>query len=189
MSEPNWLRDHYERPWPGRAELERMPGQPWPPDLPEGTFICSWRYDRPCDRYLVVTHADPRLLISGELLETIIDAPSQYARVTRADGGPAHIDAMVGDVFHVYAENGHWAYRIESYVPQIHAWIAEWPDLAGRPRPEAAGDSAVNPTAPPRGHDHPDVAPAASWWHAKRCPLCGSWPWHCACDTPPQAPA
>jgi hypothetical protein len=103
------------------AELAVRPG--WPSSaaagLPRGELI----FTRLADGSLRIDHADPRILISAELLDIIVDNPAPSAWVdlagcTTYDGGLLKISAINRTVI----------YRIVEYVPAVRGFIAEWPD-------------------------------------------------------------
>ena len=116
------------------AELATMDGMPPPADLPRGEFTCT----RLADGRIRIDHADPRILISGELLEaialsrTIIDGTEAMALNARLDTTgcmpPPWRATYVGAVLHIHGVNRQVVYRITEYVPRVHGYVAEWPD-------------------------------------------------------------
>jgi len=104
-------------------ELAVRPGWSRPDDLPQGDCVVT-RLD---DGRLRVDHADPRVLISAELLDAIIDGTgddaSPHVRVDLT--GCVTYD---GATMKIAAVNRTVIYRIVTYVPSVHGYIAEWPD-------------------------------------------------------------
>jgi hypothetical protein len=92
------------------AELAVTDGMPPPADLPAGELIVHRVKDS-----LWIAHADPRILISAELLDAIADG----------DCGPAWLD---GALLTIHGVNRTVIYCITDYLPRIHGYIAEWPD-------------------------------------------------------------
>jgi hypothetical protein len=100
-------------------ELAVRPGCAPPGELPRGDFIWSSL----ADGTIRIDHADPRILISAELLDAICDDPPPHAWLdlagcTTYDGGLLKISGVNRTVI----------YRLVSYVPAVRGYIAEWPD-------------------------------------------------------------
>lgn len=100
------------------AELAVTDGMPPPAGLPDGELIIHRVKDS-----LWIAHADPRILISAELLDAIADG----------DCGPAWLDlagctTYDGGLLKINGTNRTVIYRIGEYVPRVHGYIAEWPD-------------------------------------------------------------
>jgi hypothetical protein len=93
----------------------------------------------PADRGLAhirVDRADPRILISGLLMDLI--------RNGHATG--CEID---GDLLRLTAVNGSWVYRVGEHLEDRHAWVAEWPDLpAGEIARRVGITGTVTPSFP-----------------------------------------
>jgi hypothetical protein len=70
-----------------------------------------------------IDHADPKVLISSELLSTIACNPSETASLDRRPGV-----TFVGAVLKLTAVNRTVIYRITSYEAAVHGYIGEWPD-------------------------------------------------------------
>jgi hypothetical protein len=70
-----------------------------------------------------IDHADPRILISGELLDHIADHPDDTRRL---DVATCH--TYVGAVLRIDAVNRTVIYRITEFIPAVYGYIAEWPD-------------------------------------------------------------
>jgi hypothetical protein len=119
------------------AELAVTDGMPPPDGLPRGEFTCT-RLD---DGTIRVDQADPRILISAELLHAIAldsiiadgtEAFALNARLDTAGCVPPQqrgwLGPYAGAVLHVHGVNRTVIYRITGYLPRIRAYIAEWPD-------------------------------------------------------------
>lgn len=107
------------------AELASRDGRPPPADLPDGEFICT---SLP-DGSIRIDQADPRILISGELLDIIVMCPGPYVEVNTAGCMPPPWRATyVGAVLGIHAVNRTVIYRITEFVPRIYGYIGEWPD-------------------------------------------------------------
>lgn len=101
------------------SELSVRDGFTMPCDLPRGDCILT----RLEDGSVRVDHADPRVLISGELLDDIIRHPSEhvwfeFAHCTATDEGMVKIKGV----------NRMVIYRVTQYVAAVHGYVAEWPD-------------------------------------------------------------
>jgi hypothetical protein len=110
------------------AELAVTDGMPPPADLPDGACITT-RLD---DGRLRIDRADPRILISAELLVEIYVAPMigvSLAPEWPYRYPPVHADGFwEGALLKVCGVDRSVVYRIGEYVPRIRAYIAEWPD-------------------------------------------------------------
>jgi len=115
-------------------ELATRDGSPPPPDLPRGECILT-RLD---DGTIRIDQADPRILISAELLNAIalgsaiVDGTEALALNAILDTTDC-CDCMMQDdytkaVLKISGVNRTVIYRITEYVPAIHGYIAEWPD-------------------------------------------------------------
>jgi len=102
-------------------ELAVTDGMPPPDDLPRGEF----RATTLADGSIRIDHADPRILISAELLHMIADGDGRDAWLDLRASGMFY---LVGAVLHINAVNQHVVYRITGYVPRIRGYLAEWPD-------------------------------------------------------------
>ena len=88
--------------------------------------------------HLRIDRADPRILISAELLDTIVTTPigmagdtirlsgQRNAWLVPACARPDH--DYTGAVLHIDGINQHVVYRITGYVPRVRGYIGEWPD-------------------------------------------------------------
>lgn len=101
------------------AELSVRDGCPPPDSLPRGDCIMT---SLPGGQ-IRIDHADPRVLISAELLDEIADHPADGAWLDLA--GCSTYD---GALLKISAANRTVIYRITKYIPAIHGYIAEWPD-------------------------------------------------------------
>jgi len=63
-----------------------------------------------------VVEAAPRTLVSEEMLDQV-----------RSGGGRPEV-TLEGDMLKVRARNRTLIYRIGEYLPERHAYVAEWPD-------------------------------------------------------------
>ena len=85
-----------------------------------------------------IDRADPRVLISGELLDAIaqfgdrgvpVDCLTLNAWLDTAGCMPPPWRATyVGAILKISGVNRQVIYRISEYVPRAHAYIGEWPD-------------------------------------------------------------
>lgn len=94
----------------------------WPAGAPSGVFITSRR-----DGGLWIDHADPRVMISAELVEAFASGPpSAFASITGLDytrpGG------HVGALFKLHGTNRQVVYRLTKWEPSIRAYLGEWPE-------------------------------------------------------------
>jgi len=97
-----------------RAELEGS----WPQDAPWGTVVMT----RLRSGGIRIDHADPRIVISAELLASI-KIFSGYATLELVPGG-----TFRGAILRVEGVNRKLVYRITEYLPAVHGYVAEWPD-------------------------------------------------------------
>jgi hypothetical protein len=108
------------------AELAATDGMPPPAGLPQGDCICT-RLD---DGGIRVDHADPRILISGELLREALFATwpgvSLSTGLLRQDRNGTPF--WEGAVLRIEGVNRTVIYRITEYVPSVNVYIGEWPD-------------------------------------------------------------
>ena len=101
------------------AELAVTDGRPPPDDLPRGDCICT----RLADGSIRVDHADPRILISAELIDGIVERPCPAASLDLTG-----CTTFMGALLRIRGVNRTVVYRITEWVPRIRAYIAEWPD-------------------------------------------------------------
>jgi hypothetical protein len=111
------------------AELAVREGYLSPPDLPRGDCLMTRLYGEDGSIRLRIDHADPRILISAELLDDVAGKPSDSVALDTT----GCCDCMMQDdytkaVLKITAVNRTVIYRITEYVPPVHAYIAEWPD-------------------------------------------------------------
>jgi hypothetical protein len=99
------------------TELAVRDGCLYPEGLPHGECIVTSL----ADGSIRVDRADPRVLISGELLDDIMRHPAEHAwcESTADDGGV---------LLKIEGVNRTVVYRVTEYVAPIHGYIAEWPD-------------------------------------------------------------
>lgn len=100
--------------------LTLIPADPRVPDLPQGEVIT-----RRADGHLWVDHADPRIVISLQLLDLIVRGEClPEVTIRLAD----FAFAWTGAVMRIEAANRTLVYRLTDYLPWYHGYIAEWPD-------------------------------------------------------------
>ena len=107
------------------AEMAVTDGRP-PPAVPTGDCLCT----RLPDGGIRIDTADPRIIISGELLDAIAGVPDSPLPISNAwlvEPIP-HLGSYVGAVLHIDGVNRHVIYRITHYLPRIGGYIGEWPD-------------------------------------------------------------
>lgn len=80
------------------------------------------------DGSLRVEHADPRVLISAELLAEAFVRPAHGVTISAPAPGVNGTPFWQGAVLRIEAVNGTLVYRIGEYVPSVHGYIAQWPD-------------------------------------------------------------
>jgi hypothetical protein len=102
-----------------RAELSVTDGMPPPAGLPQGECITTVLPDGG----LRIDRADPRILISTELIDMIADNPSPLARLDTTG-----CQTFIGALLKIDAANRQVVYRITGWLPRIRGFTAEWPD-------------------------------------------------------------
>ena len=97
-------------------------GMPVPGDLPRGEVWVT----RLSDGHFRIERADPRVLISAELLCGIVRAPTPdiWLDTAACEGAYGYTAAIL----HIHGVNQTVIYRVLEYVPRVWAYIAEWPD-------------------------------------------------------------
>jgi hypothetical protein len=86
-----------------------------------GQLIAYAKFDERSQVGLVVERADPRILVTRELVETLQAAPEEALfgrRFAEVDGG----------VLRILADNGTWVYRLGDWDAARGCFEAEWPD-------------------------------------------------------------
>lgn len=106
------------------AELAVTDGRPPPGDLPSGECILT-TVDGGRVR---IDHADPRILISAELLVESFIVPAPGVSLSQPSDGPNGTPFWEGAVLRIEGVNRTVIYRIGAYVPRVRAYIGEWPD-------------------------------------------------------------
>jgi hypothetical protein len=101
------------------AELALRDGFTTPSDLPRGDCIMTSLGGGS----IRVDHADPRVLISAEVLDNAADHPDDCVRL---DLDTCH--TYVGSVLKISGVNRRVVYRIVEHVPAVNAYIGQWPD-------------------------------------------------------------
>lgn len=104
-------------------ELSVREGFMPPHDLPRGDCIMT-RLD---DGSIRVDHADPRVLVSAELLALTAVEAHPCVTLTMAPG-PNGTPFWEGALLKIDGVNRTVIYRIKDYVPAVHGYVAEWPD-------------------------------------------------------------
>jgi hypothetical protein len=92
-----------------------------------GDFWCT----RLEDGSIRVDQADPRILISADLLYKITDVlvPPPGVSLRWPSPPPASGRFLYnGAVLTIHGVNRTVIYRITEYVPRVHGYVAEWPD-------------------------------------------------------------
>lgn len=100
--------------WPGASPVE-LAGE-WPPDAPSGVFRCTGSLDE-----LVIDQADPRLVISAELVDHIADHPHPNAFLDFTG-----CKDYMGALLKVYGVNRNVVYRLTGWYPSIRAFLGEF---------------------------------------------------------------
>lgn len=112
------------------AELALRDGCLTPHGLPDGEVVLTCLFDGSGTQTGIrVDRADPRILISGELLDETARDPGPPAWLdTTGCAPPPYRATYAGAVLRIEGVNRTVVYRVTGYVPAIHAYIAEWPD-------------------------------------------------------------
>lgn len=103
-----------------RAELTG----PRAPALPDGDCTVTSLEDG----RLRIDHADPRILISAELLEVIRDRPVPGVSLREAPRSSRSGPIGIGSVLRIEALNRTVIYQIVDYAGSVHGYIGQWPD-------------------------------------------------------------
>jgi hypothetical protein len=104
-----------------RAELSVREGERVPDGLPDGDFIAGSL----AGGGIFVVHADPRILISGEIVAQAANGLLRPCVTLEMSG---HALNHLGALLKIRAVNREVVYRITGYVPEVHGYIGEWPD-------------------------------------------------------------
>lgn len=107
----------------GPAELSVREGYPPPRDLPTGECIIT-RLETTDGSTFRIDRADPRILISAELLNDVARNPADGVSLN----WPLGNFWLTGSVLRIEAVNRTVVYRIGERVPAVNGYIAEWPD-------------------------------------------------------------
>jgi hypothetical protein len=93
-------------------------------DLPLGEVTV-----RRADGALLIDHADPRVMVSLQLLDRMVcgDCPEVTVTLDRLGPSPG---CWTGAVIRIEAANRTLVYRLTEYLDWYLGYIAEWPDLA-----------------------------------------------------------
>jgi hypothetical protein len=109
-----------------RAHGQRIPelsvrdGYLPPRDLPQGECILT----RLEDGRLHIDRADPRIVISAELLNEAVRQPADGVSVN----WPPGCFWLTGSTLRIEGVNRTVVYRIGERIPAVNGYIAEWPD-------------------------------------------------------------
>lgn len=103
-----------------RPELATVDGGPPPDGLPRGEF-----HSRMTDSGLYVDRADPRILISAELID---QAALGILRPEVTLDLSCCADGHVGALLKIRAANVQVVYRLTEWVPRILSYVGEWPE-------------------------------------------------------------
>ena len=107
------------------AELTVRDGWPPPDDLPRGDVIITSLENGG----IRIDHADPRVLISADLLASVATAPGPHAALDTSGCRDCFMqDDYTNAVLKIQDASRQLVYRITEYVPAVHGYIAEWPD-------------------------------------------------------------
>ena len=111
--------------WAERPELTTViPNDPRVPQLPQGNCIVSVK-----DHGLWIEHADPKVVISVQLLDLIRTGPADGVTLTFAAGHSRELGPCYeGAVLRIEAVNRTVIYRITEWLPWYLGCLAEWPD-------------------------------------------------------------
>ena len=104
------------------AELAVTDGLPPPADLPEGELLVT----RLADGTFRIDHSDPRILISAEVLDAMVEDRWNGGVAFRP--GTSGRTTYMGALLKIADVNRTVIYRITEWLPRIRAYIAEWPD-------------------------------------------------------------
>lgn len=108
------------------AELATRDGTPPPGDLPRGECIVT----RLPGGNFRIDQADPRILISAEVLVEAFIAPSSGVSLNTdmVREGPNGTPFWEGAVLTIRGVNRTVIYSIGEYVSRVRGYIGEWPD-------------------------------------------------------------
>ena len=116
----------------GRPELSVADGLPVPAGLPRGECIMTTLYDENRQRTGIrIDRADPRILISAELLIAIAHGYIPFvpfASVELQPGACGTVALYIGALLKIRGVNRTVIYRITDFVPRVSGYIGEWPD-------------------------------------------------------------
>ena len=116
------------------TELAVTDGMPPPADLPRGECnITRFLDDNGQPAGIRIDRADPRILISGELLDMIRRNDPGYTPETTFErdcvcSSDLTCHHVIGGLLKLRAVNRTVIYRITEYVPRVNGYIGEWPD-------------------------------------------------------------
>lgn len=100
-----------------------------PPDIGELWMERHQPDDAHLAEWITVTRADPRILISGAIMEEIVGGHIIGSSITPpASERAARHETPIGSVLKVEADNRTVIYRIVDVWPRSYVYVAEWPD-------------------------------------------------------------
>lgn len=105
----------------GLPEFSVRPGFPYPGGLPDGECILT----RLEDGRLHIDQADPRIMISAELVDQVMIG--HHPHVALDWTGPVQL-GPVGALLKIAGVNRQVLYRLTEWIPAVRGYIAEWPD-------------------------------------------------------------
>ena len=100
-------------------ELSVREGYAPPSGLPTGSCITTAL----ADGTFRIDHADPRVLISAELIDDITDHPTENAFVDLTG-----CETFIGGLLKISGVNRTVIYRLTDWIPAIRSFVGEWPD-------------------------------------------------------------
>lgn len=110
------------------VELAVRDGFQPPADLPTGEFML---WPTGTGDQFTIARADPRILISGELLEAICRGDGASGVSFERDcvcSAVLNCHHRTGGALKIHGVNRTVIYRIGEYLPAVHGYIGEWPD-------------------------------------------------------------
>jgi hypothetical protein len=108
---------------PERAELAVTDGRPPPTDLPRGECIATMLDGG----QIRVDHADPRILISAELLCGVEPYVSPHVS-PHVSLDTVSDRTLIGALLRIRGVNRTVIYQITEYLPRVNGYIGQWPD-------------------------------------------------------------
>lgn len=110
-----------------RPELGFVVGLQPPADLPKGECWAVNIYEDGEITGIRIERADPRVLISEELLGMMFTNPSPHVHLRLADIIPFDY-WYLGATLRIDGTNRTVIYHITEYAPSVRGYVGEWPD-------------------------------------------------------------